>query len=212
MSLRIAFAATSHFAQPSLQALLHSSHTVTCVLTKPDRRSGRGLKQVPNTIKTLALSENIPILQPSKLDHETFDTLIAQQLDVLVVVAYGMIIPQEMLNIPRWGGVNVHSSVLPKWRGAAPVQRAILAGDTQTGVTIMQMDAGLDTGDILNIVHCPISNIDTTLTLRETLSQQGADALLTTLTQIEQGTTTPKAQDNDLATYAHKLTKAHSHS
>jgi len=208
-SLKIIFAGTPAFAARSLQALLDSGHDVLTVYTQPDRPAGRGRKLAASPVKTLAQAHNLPVLQPASLrDPKTQQVLADWQADVLVVVAYGLILPGPVLAAPRLGCINVHASLLPRWRGAAPIQRAILAGDKQTGVTIMQMDEGLDTGDMLHKVMCPIDNTDTAGTLHDRLAVLGATALCDTLKLLANGAVTPEIQNDVDASYAEKLQKA----
>ncbi|KMJ46781.1 methionyl-tRNA formyltransferase [Xenorhabdus khoisanae] len=207
-SLRIIFAGTPDFAARHLTALLSSQHQVVGVLTRPDKPAGRGKKLTPSPVKVLAEEHDIPVFQPTTLrTEESQQWVIEQQADIMIVVAYGLILPQTVLDIPRLGCLNVHGSLLPSWRGAAPIQRSIWAGDQETGVTIMQMDAGLDTGDMLLKAICPIKNEDTSARLYEKLANIGPEALLDTLTLIISGKCQPEAQDSSLATYAEKLSK-----
>lgn len=203
--MRIIFAGTPDFAAASLQALLNSSHTVVGVYTQPDRPAGRGRKLTPSPVKQLALVHHIPVYQPlSFRDAQEQETLRALNADIMVVAAYGLILPRTILDTPRLGCINVHASLLPRWRGAAPIQRAILAGDTITGITIMQMDAGLDTGNMLYTLPCPIHPDDTAEQLHDRLAILGAEALMSVLSH---DIPTGKPQDPDQATYAAKLTK-----
>ncbi|WP_340611958.1 methionyl-tRNA formyltransferase [Xenorhabdus bharatensis] len=207
-SLRIIFAGTPDFAAHHLAALLKSQHQIVGVLTQPDKPAGRGKKLTPSPVKVLAEEHHIPVFQPKTLrTEESQQWVMEQQADIMVVVAYGLILPQAVLDIPPLGCLNVHGSLLPHWRGAAPIQRAIWAGDKETGVTIMQMDAGLDTGDMLLKATCPITNEDTTASLYDKLADIGSDALLNTLSLITSGNSQPESQDNILATYAEKLSK-----
>jgi len=207
--LKIIFAGTPAFAASSLQALLNSEHEVLAVYTQPDRPAGRGRKLTASPVKTLAQEHDLPVLQPESLrDEQTQQALADWQADVLVVVAYGLILPKPVLVAPRLGCINVHASLLPRWRGAAPIQRAILAGDEQTGVTIMQMDVGLDTGDMLHKVVCSIENTDTAETLHNKLATLGATALCDTLGLLANGTAVPEKQNDADANYAEKLQKA----
>lgn len=207
--LKILFAGTPEFAATTLQALLSSEHEVLAVYTQPDRPAGRGRKLTASPVKMLALGHEIPVMQPVSLRDETVQQeLAAWNADLLVVVAYGLILPEPVLAAPRLGCVNVHASLLPRWRGAAPIQRAILAGDAETGITIMQMDAGLDTGAMLHVVRCPIDSTDTAQTLHDKLADLGAQALLQSLAPIATGTANPQAQDDAQAAYAEKLQKA----
>ncbi|PHM29524.1 methionyl-tRNA formyltransferase [Xenorhabdus budapestensis] len=207
-SLHIIFAGTPDFSASHLAALLKSQHQVVGVLTQPDKPAGRGNKLTPSPVKVLAEEHGIPVFQPKTLrTEESQQWVIDQQADIMIVVAYGLILPQAVLDIPRLGCLNVHGSLLPHWRGAAPIQRAIWAGDKETGVTIMQMDAGLDTGDMLLKATCPITNEDTSASLYDKLANIGSDALLNTLNLITSGKSQPEIQDNILATYAEKLSK-----
>lgn len=207
--LKVIFAGTPEFAASSLAALLGSEHEVLAVYTQPDRPAGRGRKLTASPVKALALENNLPVLQPLSLrDEAAQQELAALNADVMIVVAYGLILPEPVLAAPRLGCVNVHASLLPRWRGAAPIQRAILAGDAETGVTIMQMDKGLDTGDMLHIVRCPIESTDTAEILHDRLAELGSKALLDALTEIAQGTAQPKKQDDAQSNYAEKLQKA----
>ncbi|MCT8344995.1 methionyl-tRNA formyltransferase [Photorhabdus kleinii] len=207
-SLRIVFAGTPDFAARHLEALLMSPHEVVGVLTQPDRPAGRGKKLTPSPVKVLAEERNITVFQPATLrSEENQQWILKQQPDVLIVVAYGLILPKVVLNIPELGCLNVHGSLLPRWRGAAPIQRSLWAGDTETGVTIMQMDIGLDTGDILYKASCPITPEDTSASLYEKLANIGPDALLKTLSLIISGKSQPETQNENLVTYAEKLSK-----
>ncbi len=206
--LKIIFAGTPDFAASALAALIESEHEVVAVYTQPDRPAGRGRKLRASPVKELALKHDIPVLQPEKLkDAETHDLLRSFNADVMIVAAYGLILPQAVLDIPRLGCLNIHASLLPRWRGAAPIQRAIAAGDKESGITIMQMDAGLDTGDILLLSTCPINDNDNGGDLHDRLAEMGASSILEALKDIESGNTKPIKQDDTLATYAHKLDK-----
>ena len=209
MTLRIVFAGTPTFAQPCLEALIDSPHDVCAVYCQPDRKQGRGQVPTAPACKTTALAHNIPVEQPASLKN---DDAIAQlnhyQPDLMIVVAYGLILPQAILEIPRLGCVNIHGSLLPAWRGAAPIQRAIQAGDTTTGITIMQMDEGMDTGDMLAKANCAISPSDTHASLATKLSQLGAQTLINCLEDIDQGLAQGVPQEHTEATYAHKLHKS----
>lgn len=208
VSLRIIFAGTPDFAARHLDALLSSEHQIVGVFTQPDRPAGRGKKLMPSPVKVLAEEKGIPVFQPVSLRPQENQQLVADlQADVMVVVAYGLILPKAVLEMPRLGCLNVHGSLLPRWRGAAPIQRSLWAGDTETGVTIMQMDVGLDTGDMLYKLSCPITAEDTSATLYDKLAQLGPQGLLATLTQIATGTATPEIQDETQVTYAEKLSK-----
>lgn len=207
-SLRIIFAGTPDFAAYHLNTLLHSQHEVIGVFTRPDQPSGRGNHLSLSAVKQLAKQHNLPIFQPSSLfkhnDQKNIENLSA---DIMVFVAYGLILPKTVLNMPRLGCINVHGSLLPRWRGAAPIQRALWAGDSQTGITIIQMDANIDTGAILYKTTCNILPNDTSTTLHAKLAQIGSTAMLTTLAQLASGNSTAIPQDDTLATYACKLSK-----
>lgn len=207
--LRICFAGTPEFAAGHLQALLDARFNIVAVYTQPDRPTGRGKKLAPSPVKALALSHDLPVLQPPTLrDTSAQQELASFNPDVLIVVAYGLILPAEILTIPRLGCLNVHASLLPRWRGAAPIERAIMAGDSETGITIMQMDAGLDTGDMLNRQAVSIEESDTGPSLEARLLAAGKESLTATLNDLEalQGKATP--QDDALSTYAAKLDKS----
>lgn len=207
MSYRIIFAGTPEFSVAPLQALLDSEHQVVGVYTQPDRPAGRGRKLTPSPVKQLALSHNLPVFQPDSLKSaETQAELAALNPDIMVVVAYGLILPQVILDTPKLGCLNIHASLLPRWRGAAPIQRAIEMGDSATGITIMQMDAGLDTGAMLYKTAIDIQPTDTAQSLHDRLSPLGAHALLETLSRLNQ--LKPEAQSDHQACYAAKLTKA----
>ena len=207
-SLRIIFAGTPDFAARHLDALLSSEHQVVGVFTQPDRPAGRGKKLMPSPVKVLAENHNIPVFQPASLRQAENQQLVADlNADVMVVVAYGLILPKAVLDMPRLGCINVHGSLLPRWRGAAPIQRSLWAGDTETGVTIMQMDVGLDTGAMLYKLACDIEAEDTSAALYDKLAGLGPQGLLETLQQIASGNTQPEIQDDSLATYAEKLSK-----
>ena len=210
-SLRIAFAGTPQFALPALQALLKSRHQVVGVLTQPDRPAGRGQQMRASPVKLLALDAQLPLAQPPTLKTpESRAELTRWAADVLVVVAYGLILPPPVLALPRLGCVNIHGSLLPRWRGAAPIQRAILAGDAETGVTIMQLDAGLDTGPMLLERVRPIGSQDTAGDLHDALSELGAAALLEALDGLAAGTLKPRAQPTEGVSYAPKIEKSES--
>ncbi|KAA1175234.1 methionyl-tRNA formyltransferase [Photorhabdus heterorhabditis] len=207
-SLRIVFAGTPDFAAHHLEALLASQHEVVGVLTQPDKPAGRGKKLTPSPVKVLAEKHNITVFQPTTLrSEENQQWILKQQPDVIIVVAYGLILPKAVLDIPRLGCLNVHGSLLPRWRGAAPIQRSLWAGDVETGVTIMQMDIGLDTGDMLYKASCLIAPEDTSASLYAKLANIGSDALLKTLLLIASGKNRPETQNEKLATYAEKLSK-----
>ncbi len=206
--LRIVFAGTPEFAAAHLAALLDSSHQVIAVYTQPDRPAGRGKKLAASPVKQLAEQHALPVYQPQTLrDGQAQSELAALAPDIMVVVAYGLLLPQTVLDIPRHGCINVHASLLPRWRGAAPIQRAIEAGDKETGICIMQMEAGLDTGPVIHRLNCTVQPDDTGGTLHDKLAKLGPQALLTALEAISRGHTQPQAQDDKLATYAHKLSK-----
>ncbi|MDV5529835.1 methionyl-tRNA formyltransferase [Enterobacter hormaechei] len=207
-SLRIIFAGTPDFAARHLDALLTSGHQIVGVFTQPDRPAGRGKKLMPGPVKVLAETHGLPVFQPASLRPEENQKLVADlNADVMVVVAYGLILPKAVLDMPRLGCVNVHGSLLPRWRGAAPIQRALWAGDAETGVTIMKMDIGLDTGDMLYKLACPITAEDTSATLYDKLADLGPQGLIETLQQLADNTATPEVQDEAQVTYAEKLSK-----
>ena len=207
-SLRIIFAGTPDFAARHLDALLTSGHPIVGVFTQPARPAGRGKKLMPGPVKVLAETHGLPVFQPASLRPEENQKLVADlNADVMVVVAYGLILPKAVLDMPRLGCVNVHGSLLPRWRGAAPIQRALWAGDAETGVTIMKMDVGLDTGDMLYKLACPITAEDTSATLYDKLADLGPQGLIETLQQLADNTATPEVQDEAQVTYAEKLSK-----
>lgn len=200
--MKIVFMGTPDFASASLAELLKTDHEIVAVYTQPDRPSGRGNKLTPSAVKQLALEANIPVYQPLKARaSEVISELAAMKPDVIIVVAYGQILPQAILDIPKYGCLNVHGSILPKYRGAAPIHWAILDGERETGVTIMQMDAGMDTGDILSVAIEPISDEDTTTSLYERLKLLGAKLLVDTLCKLAAGELVATPQDNSQATY-----------
>ena len=207
--LKIIFAGTPDFSVAPLKALIDSEHEVVAVYTQPDRPAGRGRKLTPSPVKACALEHGIKVYQPEKLKNaEDQQPLIDLDTDLMVVVAYGIILPEVILNAPRLGCINIHASLLPRWRGAAPIQRAILAGDEETGITIMQMDTGLDTGDMLLKTRCDIEADDTGSSLHDRLSIMGAQALMEALPGIANETLLGEKQDDALAIYADKLHKA----
>ncbi len=211
-SLSIIFAGTPDFAARHLTALINASCNIIGVLTQPDRPAGRGKQLMASPVKTVATHHSIPVFQPKSLRSEENQQIIAElHPDLMIVVAYGQILPEAVLNIPHLGCINVHGSLLPRWRGAAPIQRALWAGDTETGITIMQMDQGLDTGDMLCKLRCPIERNDTSATLYNKLSVLGPEGLLTTVTQLANGTAMGEKQNDHAACYAHKLTKEEAH-
>ncbi|WP_375751968.1 methionyl-tRNA formyltransferase [Vibrio sp. HN007] len=207
-SLRIVFAGTPDFAARHLAALLSSEHEVIAVYTQPDRPAGRGKKLTASPVKNIAVDNNIPVYQPENFkSDEAKQELADLNADIMVVVAYGLLLPQQVLDTPKLGCINVHGSILPRWRGAAPIQRSIWAGDKETGVTIMQMDIGLDTGDMLKIATLPIEATDTSASMYEKLAELGPEALVDCLADIADGKAEPEKQDDDLANYASKLSK-----
>ena len=212
--MKIIFAGTPYFAASALTALLpkhqrQGEHQIIAVLTQPDRPAGRGMHLTPSPVKQLALQHGLLVLQPATLKSaETQNAIAALDADVMVVAAYGLILPPAVLKLPRYGCLNIHASLLPRWRGAAPIQRAILAGDTETGITIMQMDEGLDTGDILLKKSCPISAQETAQTLHDKLAEMGASSILEALQLMQENRLTPVRQDNSAACYATKLIKS----
>jgi len=206
--LRIAFAGTPDFAASHLSALISAGYNIVGVYTQPDRPAGRGKQAKASPVKALALASGLPVFQPLSLKSEEAQSqMLALNLDLLIVVAYGLILPQAILDTPRFGCINVHASLLPRWRGAAPIERALLAGDEKTGITIMQMDAGLDTGDMLLSRTTAIKTDDNSASLTARLADLGKDALLDVLKQIQAGTLSTQPQDDKLSTYAAKLDK-----
>ena len=205
--MRVIFAGTPDFAASALAALIEAGHEILVVLTQPDRPKGRGMKLTPSPVKTLALQHNLPVWQPENLK----DAPIQQQLgdlqaDVMVVAAYGLLLPAAVLSIPEYGCLNIHASLLPRWRGAAPIQRAIEAGDVESGVCIMQMDVGLDTGDVLLSRNTPITDDTTAVQLHDALAVIGAEAIVEALAKLPELTARPQAEAG--VTYAQKLSKA----
>jgi len=206
---RLIFMGTPDFALPSLKTLLEAEEKVVSVYTRPDRPKGRGRKLTSSPVKDIALYHNLPVFQPVSLREDFVQNQIAKQKpDLLIVVAYGLILPQSVLDIPSWGAVNVHASLLPKYRGAAPIQWAIISGEKETGITTMRIDAGLDTGDILLQDSEPIFKTDTAQSLHDRLSEKGARLLLQTLTLLRQGALIPQPQDFSQSSYAPPLKKA----
>lgn len=206
--MRIVFAGTPEFAAQHLQALLDTNQQVVAVYTQPDRPAGRGQKLMPSPVKQLALQHGIAVYQPQSLRDPAAQAELAElQADLMVVVAYGLILPQAVLDMPRLGCINSHASLLPRWRGAAPIQRAIEAGDVESGVTVMQMEAGLDTGPMLLKVRTPVSPDDTGGTLHDRLAGLGSQAVVDAVAALQAGTLQGEVQDDSLATYAHKLNK-----
>ena len=205
---RIVFAGTPDFSVPVLKALIDTGYPPVAVYTQPDRPAGRGRESRPSPVKRLAVEHGLSVLQPTSLKSEAeWEQLRALHPDLMIVIAYGLILPKAVLSIPRLGCINVHASLLPRWRGAAPIQRAILADDHETGITIMQMDQGLDTGDMLASRACEIKDDDTGATLHDRLMQLGADTLIQCLPSVLEGTAVAVPQDHSLATYANKLSK-----
>jgi methionyl-tRNA formyltransferase len=207
-SLRVIFAGTPAFAAAHLKQLIKSSHEVVAVYTQPDRPAGRGKRLTPSPVKQIALDHELPVLQPPTLRNEdSASSLAAFGADVMVVVAYGLLLPKAILETPRLGCINVHASLLPRWRGAAPIHRAIEAGDVTTGVTIMAMDEGLDTGPMLSRATIDISEEHTTESLTQALQTLGGNALITTLDDLESSLKGATKQPDDGVTYAHKIRK-----
>jgi methionyl-tRNA formyltransferase len=216
-ALRVAFAGTPDFARVALQALLDAGHVLPLVLTQPDRPAGRGLRLQASPVKQLAVAHHLPLAQPRslRLDGKFAEdaraaraALLAARPDVLVVAAYGLILPQWVLGLPRLGCINIHGSLLPRWRGAAPVQRAIEAGDARTGITLMMMDAGLDTGDMLRVGTLDIGADDTAASLTARLASLGARMLVDALPELAAGTLVRRPQPATGVTYAHKIDKS----
>lgn len=215
--MKIIFAGTPEFAAVALDALLKTEHEIVAVYTQPDRKAGRGQKLTASAVKQLALAHDIPVYQPLHFKSSTEEGLAAQaelkalNADVMVVAAYGLILLQVVLDTPKYGCLNIHGSLLPRWRGAAPIQRAISTGDTETGVTIMKMAAGLDTGDMMYKTYCPIEPTDTSASLHDKLAQQGAEAtvkVLASKSTLQHYLDNREVQDESLTVYAHKLSKA----
>lgn len=215
--LKIIFAGTPEFAAEALKALIQTEHDIIAVYTQPDRKAGRGQKLTASAVKQVALEHNLPVYQPLHFKASTEEGLAAQQelaalnADVMVVAAYGLILPQAVLDMPKYGCLNIHGSLLPRWRGAAPIQRAIATGDHETGVTIMAMAAGLDTGDMVYKTYCPITAQDTSASLHDKLALQGAEAICAVLAseqQLQAYLEQREVQDEALTVYAHKLSKA----
>jgi len=206
--LKIIYAGTPAFSVPALLSLLDSKHEVVAVYTQPDRPAGRGRKLQHSPVKACALAHDIPVYQPQSFkQREAIQALIDLQADLMVVAAYGLLLPQDILDAPKFGCINIHASLLPRWRGAAPIQRAILAGDTESGITIMQMALGLDTGDMLAKQAVTIAPSWNAGDLHDALSQVGADLLLTTIDQLTEGKLKPEIQNESESCYAAKLTK-----
>lgn len=205
---RIVFAGTPEFAASALDALLKSGANIVAVYTQPDRPAGRGRKLQASAVKQLALQHQLAVFQPPSLkDPEAQQQLAAQKADYFIVAAYGLLLPKAVLDIPSQACINIHASLLPRWRGAAPIQRAILAGDTQTGITIMHMDVGLDTGDMLLKKTCAISDSDTTSSLHDKLAALGGEAIVDFMQQAQSLLANAEKQDDSLANYASKISK-----
>jgi methionyl-tRNA formyltransferase len=206
--LRIVFAGTPEFAAEHLKALLDSPYQIVAVYTQPDRPAGRGQKMMPSAVKQLAVEHGIAVFQPPTLrDAAAQAQMAALKPDLLVVVAYGLILPQTVLDIPQLGCINSHASLLPRWRGAAPIQRAVEAGDSESGVTVMRMELGLDTGPMLLKAVTPITAEDTGGSLHDRLAELGPPAVLKAISGLADGSLVGEVQDDTLATYAHKLNK-----
>ena len=206
--MRLIFAGTPEFAAAALKALIAAGHDLVLVLTQPDRPAGRGMQLGASPVKQLALGHRITVFQPPSLKlSDAQQTIADAKADAMIVAAYGLILPQAVLDMPRLGCINIHASLLPRWRGAAPIQRAILAGDRETGITIMQMEAGLDTGPMLMQARLQISDDDTAATLHDKLTEQGAALIVAALPQLEQGTLDATPQPLDGVTYAEKIQK-----
>lgn len=206
--LKIIFAGTPEFGLPCLAALNESAHELIAVYTQPDRPAGRGRKLQASAIKEWALTHDLPVYQPLNFkSQEAIDELAALKPDLMVVIAYGLILPRQVLELPRLGCINVHASLLPRWRGASPIQQVVLHGDEQTGVTIMQMDVGLDTGPMLAKASCPIEATDTAGSVHDKLAALSTQPLLATVDKLAQGLAQAQTQDDSLATYAKKINK-----
>ena len=206
--MRIAFAGTPDFAVPALDALAASEHTLVGVLTQPDRPAGRGRQLTASPVKQRALALGLPVDQPERLATDAQRaTLASWAPDLLVVVAYGLILPRSVLELPRFGCLNIHASLLPRWRGAAPIQRALLAGDSETGICIMRLEEGLDTGSIYAERRLPVTSEASAGNLLLQLAQLGAEALLPVIADLESGTALARPQAPDGITYAHKISK-----
>ena len=208
--MKIIFAGTPDFAAAHLQALIDSDqHQIVAVYTQPDRPAGRGKKLTASAVKQLACDHNLTVLQPPSLkDSDAQQQLASFEADIMIVVAYGLILPQVVLDTPRLGCINVHGSLLPKWRGAAPIQRAVEAGDKETGICIMQMDAGLDTGPVISVARCAIEDSDTSGSIYQKLSELGAPTLLVALEKMASGVAVAEQQDDSQSTYARKIDKS----
>lgn len=210
--MRIVFAGTPDFAATALKALLEAGYNLVGVYSQPDRPAGRGRKLMPSPVKQVALDAGIPVFQPVSLKQEDAQQELAElKPDVMIVAAYGLILPKAVLDIPTHGCLNIHASLLPRWRGAAPIQRAIAAGDAETGITIMQMDEGLDTGDMLLKTSTPIHADDTGGSLHDRLADMGGKAIVEALVQLANSELAPEPQNDADANYAHKLSKEEGH-
>jgi methionyl-tRNA formyltransferase len=214
--LRLIFAGTPEFARIALAQLHAAGHDIVLVLSQPDRPAGRGMKLHASAVKQFALDHGLPVMQPRSLRLDgkfpedaaaAQQTILEAKADAMVVAAYGLILPQWVLDVPTLGCFNIHGSLLPRWRGAAPIHRAIEAGDQETGITIMQMDAGLDTGDMLAVQPLPIAETDTTASLHDVLAELGGRMMVRTLEEAQSGTLKPVAQPTEGITYAHKIEK-----
>ena len=209
--MNIVFMGTPEFALPTLEKIHNSSHSILSVITQPDRPKGRGQKQVDSPIKKFALENNLPVLQPATVNTKEFiASLLENRPDYIIVVAFGQILSETLLKVPKQFCINLHSSLLPKYRGAAPINRAILNGETRSGVTTMIMDKGMDTGDILLVDETPIEQNDDAQSLHDKLSEQGGKLVLETLSRLQKNDLLPTPQNSDLASYAPKLKKEES--
>jgi len=207
-ALNIIFAGTPEFAAAALRECIASKHNVVSVFTQPDRPAGRGRKIKYGPVKALAIEADIPVFQPHKLDQEQQSIIKSFQADVMLVSAYGMLLPKAVLDIPNYGCINIHASLLPKWRGAAPIQRSIIAGDEKTGISIMQMEEGLDTGPVLQQFECEITATDTGSSLHDRLANIAAVEIIQVLANLHEGNLVATTQDNNQASYAKKLSKS----
>lgn len=206
---RIVFAGTPDFSVYPLEGLLTEGYDVVAVYTQPDRPAGRGRKTIMSPVKQMAMKHNVPVFQPQNFKQQSdVDQLVELEADLMIVVAYGLLLPLSVLQAPRLGCINIHASLLPRWRGAAPIQRAIAAGDAETGITIMQMDEGLDTGDMMLKKTCPIESNDTGGLLHDKLALLGVEAMLEALPAIFDGSVSVEKQDDSLTSYAAKLSKS----
>ncbi|MEK9627956.1 MAG: methionyl-tRNA formyltransferase [Nitrospinota bacterium] len=209
--MKIVFMGTPEFALPTLKKIHSSPHSILSVVTQPDRPKGRGQKQVASPVKSFAVENDLPVLQPATVNTEEFiESILKDRPDYIVVVAFGQILSEKFLKVPKQFCINLHSSLLPKYRGAAPINRAILNGDTVSGVTTMIMDKGMDTGDILLMHEVPIEPNDDAKSLHDKLAEDGAELVLETLSRLEKNDLMPTPQNDDRATYAAKLKKEES--